>query len=220
MKKLSIAMIGATFTALGVTATAQAATITAGLNGAWEAGNNTLRAAATTITVGGPWNEFSFTTAGVPARGCSPADPSGLGCEPSSALNSVFVGPPAWEFVVPAAGVNLKVTDAFLNGDVFDIFDFGVLIGSTSAVGTGGACGSDPEVCFADPLISSGIFALAAGSHSLTITPSASPFGAGAAYFRVDEAKPVPESASTVSILAFGALGAGSMLKRKQQQKA
>ena len=32
--------------------------------------------------------------------------------------------------------------------------------------------------------------------------------------------KPVPEPASTLGLLALGAMGAGSMLKRKQQQKA
>lgn len=35
----------------------------------------------------------------------------------------------------------------------------------------------------------------------------------------VSETTPIPEPASTWSLLAFGALGAGSLLKRKQQQK-
>jgi hypothetical protein len=39
------------------------------------------------ITVGGPWNEFSFTSVGSLARGCAPADPGGLGCVPSSSGN-------------------------------------------------------------------------------------------------------------------------------------
>ena len=30
------------------------------------------------IAVGGPWNEFSFTSAGSLAKGCAPADPGGL----------------------------------------------------------------------------------------------------------------------------------------------
>ncbi|MBW4493412.1 MAG: proprotein convertase P-domain-containing protein [Oscillatoria princeps RMCB-10] len=45
------------------------------------------------------------------------------------------------------------------------------------------------------------------GSWSLTLTPA-------------QPAQPVPEPASAFSLLALGAMGAGSMLKRKQQQKA
>ena len=36
----------------------------------------------------------------------------------------------------------------------------------------------------------------------------------------LEQVKPVPEPASTLGLLALGAMGAGSMLKRKQQQKA
>ncbi len=45
------------------------------------------------------------------------------------------------------------------------------------------------------------------GSWSLALTPA-------------QPAQPVPEPASAFSLLALGAMGAGSMLKRKQQQKA
>jgi hypothetical protein len=53
------------------------------------------------IAVGGPWNEFSFTTAGTLAKGCAPADPGGLGCVPSSSGNSHFVGAPPWKLRCP-----------------------------------------------------------------------------------------------------------------------
>jgi hypothetical protein len=62
------------------------------------------------ITVGGPWNEFSFTSAGSLQRG--PADPGGLGCIPSSSGNSYFVGAPPWTFVAPSDGLTLTVTEA------------------------------------------------------------------------------------------------------------
>lgn len=56
--------------------------------------------------------------------------------------------------------------------------------------------------------------------HSLTIIPSlGSPAGSGAAYFRVDTAQSVPESSSTLSLLALGVLGTGSQMKRKQQRQ-
>lgn len=79
------------------------------------------------------------------------------------------------------------MTDAFLKGDRFEIFDGGVSIGMTSAVPTNTAdCGSDPAVCVSDPTVSHGAFNLGPGSHSITIKAQNSPFGAGAAYFRID----------------------------------
>jgi hypothetical protein len=138
------------------------------------------------VSIGGPWQEFGFTGVAVPATGCFPADPAGPGCVPSSGGNSVFADAPPWTFVAPAGGTVLTVTDAFLRGDVFRVFDFGAPIGDTSAVAVGGACGDDPVPCLADPLVSSGVFPLAAGPHSITIAPTVSPFGGGAAYFGLD----------------------------------
>src|SRR5262245_7701913 len=136
--------------------------------------------------IDGPWLEFAFFQVGVPATGCAPADPSGPGCAPSSAGNSIFVGAPPWTFTAPAAGVTLTVTDAFLTGDQFEIFDFGASIGLSSVVVPSGDCGDDPVPCLANPATSSGVFQLAAGPHSLEISAVASPFLRGAAYFRLD----------------------------------
>jgi hypothetical protein len=82
----------------------------------------------------------------------------------------------------------LTVTDANIIGDSFDVFDFGVLIASTPSVLPGGDCPNDPVPCFADPRVSHGVFSLAPGAHSIVIFARDSPFLAGAAYFRVDEA--------------------------------
>ena len=191
------------------------------LNGSLETGNlltTSFQLESTTpIILDGPWYEFQFFGAGEPAVGCL----SG-GCVSSSAGNSQFVGDPPWTFLAPASGALLTVTDAFLRGDVFDIFDFGTRIGSTSTVEVGGSCvpnETNPDDCLNDPLTSSGIFALAAGNHSITITPSVSPFGGGAAYFRVDTAAAnVPEPSSTIGFLTLGVLGATSQLKRKQRR--
>ncbi len=139
------------------------------------------------VSISGPWNEFSFGAAGSFAKGCAPADSSAPGCGPSSAGNSHFAGPPPWTFVAPSDGVTLTVTDAFLKGDSFEILDSGVSIGTTSAVPTASAsCGSDPAVCVNDPTVSHGVFNLGPGPHSITIRAHTSPFGTGAAYFRVD----------------------------------
>jgi len=146
------------------------------------------------ITPNGPWFEFAFTGVGVPATGCAPADPGGPFCIPSSGGNSVFADAPPWTFTAPSAGATLTVTDAFLTGDVFTVLDFGVPIGTTSAPGADD-CGDDPAICVTNPAVSSGVFNLGPGPHSITITPAASPFDGGVAYFRVDAAaggRPVP----------------------------
>lgn len=78
-----------------------------------------------------------------------------------------------------------KVVDGGASGDVFDIYDYGTRIGRTSAANTGDYC-NNPNECYENPAMSSGEFPLAAGPHSITIVPSSSPYGAGAAFFRVD----------------------------------
>lgn len=135
------------------------------------------------VLVDGPWYEFALKGVGVPVTGCSPADPAGPGC--TAGAGSVFADAPPWTFSGPAT---LKVTDAFLNGDSFEVFDFGVSIGTTPGVAASGSCGSDPAPCFADPASSSRAFSLGGGAHSITMKPTASPFSSGAAYFRVDAA--------------------------------
>lgn len=176
------------------------------------------------VTVGGPWFEFGFSGAGVPATGCFPADPGGPGCSPSSGGNSVFADAPPWTFTAGPAGAILTVTDAFLLGDVFDVFDFGLPIGGTSVPG-GGDCGDDPAVCVTDPNASSGVFPLGPGAHSITITPSASPFGGGAAYFRVDGqpgavAPMLSPWGLLGAVLVLGSWGAVSLRRRTRKRDA
>lgn len=159
-------------------------------NGRIERGNVPREAAVAPggpIKAGGPWNEFSFTGPGSDAKGCAPADPTGGGCVQSSAGNSHFVGVPPWTFTAPSDGATLTVTDAFNKGDTFQVLDSGNPIGSTSAVPTNQAsCGSDPVPCLTEPTVSHGVFDLGPGAHSITIKALASPFGGGAAYFRLD----------------------------------
>ncbi len=136
--------------------------------------------------IDGNWLEFSFTGAGSSARGCRPADPGGLFCVPSSAGNSMFLDAPPWTLTAPFGGVTLRVTDAFLRVDRFEILDNAVSIGTTSAITSDPtySCGSDPEVCFLDGTMSTGTFSLAAGQHSLTIDQIEGNPGTG--YFRID----------------------------------
>jgi hypothetical protein len=167
---------------------------------------------STPLAMAGPiagdtWYEFGFSDPFVPATGLDPADPAGPFGIPSSGTPTVFLDAPPWTFLAPAGGSTLIVTDAFIAGDRFEIFDFGSSLGLTSVpVGTAD-CGDDPVPCLADPNISKGSFALAAGNHSLTIVPVSSPGGGGSAYFLVSGVQPVPEPGT---ILLFG-LGLGAV---------
>src|SRR5262245_21052115 len=73
----------------------------------------------------GIFYEFGFSTAGTPATGCDPADPAGPFCTPSSGTPTTFVSAPPWTFMAPSDGAILTVTDAFLAGDRFQVFDSG-----------------------------------------------------------------------------------------------
>jgi hypothetical protein len=139
------------------------------------------------------WLEFGFTDPGVAATGCDPADPAGLFCVSSSGTPTQFLDAPPWTFVAPGGGATLRVTDAFSSGDRFEILDFGVVLGMTSLPGAQVVdCGDDPVPCIATVGMSTGVFALAPGAHSLTIVPLLSPAGLGAAYFIVEAAVPEP----------------------------
>jgi hypothetical protein len=153
--------------------------------------------------------EFSFTGVGVTARGCDPADPLGAFCLPSSGTPTLFAPAPPWTFS-STAGVLLTVTDAFDAGDRFEVFDFGVSLGLTSLPGSGD-CGDDPVPCLANPSISSRVFSLLPGNHSITIVPTLSPSGGGAGYFR---ATAVPEP---TTLLLLGS-GLATLLLRKTRR--
>lgn len=151
--------------------------------------------------------EFSFGAAGDPAAGCDPADPAGAFCIPSSGTVTEFADAAPWTFTSPSGGSILTVIDAFLNGDRFEIFDFGVSLGLTSVPGVSTDCGDDPVPCLANAAMSSGAFSFSAGAHSVTIVAAASPDGLGAGYFHLDAADvvDVPEPGS-LALLGAGLL--------------
>lgn len=154
-----------------------------------ELGNGLIRQGApllrspmmTTVTTGGPWFAFMFYDVGSFAVDCAGS------CAASSGENSVDAGSPPWTFS-STSWRKLTVTDWYFVGDQFMVYDFDQSIGTTSlADGTDYYfCGTDPDVCVADPRASHGIFILEPGDHSITIQVIASPFGIGAALFRVD----------------------------------
>jgi hypothetical protein len=114
-----------------------------------------------------------------------------------------------------ASPTQLDVTDIANVGDEFSLFDNGTLIGTTSSVADTGILTSEtPDQAFADPQYSHGIFALAPGSHSLTIQTvvEAVGFSVGAADFQVVT---VPEPTS----LALAGLGGLSLMMFRRQRK-
>jgi hypothetical protein len=149
------------------------------------------------------WGQFAFTGAGISSTGCDPADPAGGFCIPSSGTPTIFLDAPAWTFSAPA-GAALTVTDAFLSGDQFEVFDSGVFLGMTSLPAQGIDCGDDPVVCLGTAGMSAGIFALGAGNHAITLVPLSSPEGLGSGYLIVAAA--VAEPGSLV-LLGLGIVG-------------
>jgi hypothetical protein len=131
----------------------------------------------------GPWLGFAFFSPGTSAKGCQPADPNGGAC--SLGENSVPADAPPWIFSVGPAGATLEVVDVFSTGDVFEVFNYGASLGTTSAAPTGGFCGPNPDGCVGTSA-SYGIFQLAPGDYSITIKAVVSPFNIGLAYFRID----------------------------------
>ncbi len=115
------------------------------------------------------WYEFGFDPNHAPfVAGCVPADPGGVLCRPG--IGTVNLDQPAWTFT-SSTPVAFVITDGFLAGDYFDLFDLGTLIGSTPSVPLSGhSCGLDPTVCITDAQISNSSFVLPAGAHSITIS--------------------------------------------------
>ena len=156
--------------------------------------------------------QFSFESPGGAVIGCDPADPAGPFCIASSGTPTQFLDAPAWTFSAPA-GATLTVLDAFLSGDRFEIFDFGVSLGSTSGSSPQQPvdCGDDPLDCLANPFVDSAVFALGAGLHSLTLVSTLVPNGfGGSGYLRVTAAALVPEPASLALVLGGLAAACGS----------
>jgi hypothetical protein len=124
------------------------------------------------------WYEFTFGGVGVMARGPQPADPLG-GFIGVPGVNAQAAPAPPWTFTAGPTGVNFDVTDSFDPGDAFEIRDFGNPIGMTNMVPVGPQTEINPDPSFANPAYSHGTFFLDPGPHSITIFPTASPFGGG-----------------------------------------
>lgn len=154
------------------------------------------------------WYEFGFDPDHAPfVAGCQPADPGGVPCRVG--IGSVNLDTPPWTFT-SSIPVVFTITDGFLSGDYFDVFDFGLLIGSTPSVPLFGGCGLDPSACVLDPSMSHASFLLPAGAHSVTVSVHEAQI-LGEGFFTVE---PIPEPASLL-LLGTGLMGLARWRKRR-----
>ena len=116
--------------------------------------------------------EFGSTDVGVAATGCQPDDPGGNFCISSSGTPTLFADAPPWTFLAGAGG-------STLDGDRCLPFRRPVRdlrLRREPRADLGARCVGlrrRPVPCLADPGMSHGLFALAAGAHSLTIVLAA-----------------------------------------------
>ncbi len=154
-------------------------------------GGGTFSSAALVVLSPGVWDDFYFYAAG-------------------TAVDET------WAFDLPA-GYSLYVTDAFLSGDQFAVYNDGVLLGLTSYVATGASGYEEPQGAYDSGLYSRGEFPLFAGYYgNIHLFVELSPHGSGGAFIKIDHSSlsPVPEPA-TMFLFGAGLLGFTAVRRRK-----
>jgi hypothetical protein len=125
--------------------------------------------------------------------------------------------------VTVAAPATFQVTDAFNDGDRFEIFINGTSFGLTSVPTNDRTnIGANYDAAFASPLFSHGSYALGAGTYTITGLVTLSPYGSGGAAARlVDGVSAVPEPATwAMLIFGFGAIAVSlRSAKRRSDQE-
>lgn len=149
----------------------------------------------------GVYYSFSFSDATPEVRGCAPEDALGDFCIPGFETPTQNLDAPPWTFTFGRIST-LTIVDAFLSGDRFEVFNFGVSLGVTSIPAVDADCGDDPLACLAEPGMSRLKVTLPAGSYSLTLSTVAAPNGSGSGYLHVAEA-PEPATVSLAGAVLF-----------------
>lgn len=136
--------------------------------------------------------------------------------------------PASWDFTIaPGFKGAFDVVDVFATGDVYDIFNGATLLGSTDfnpktpafPYLPSGDANLDAYWADANPY-SSASFILGPGTYSISLDdgtpfPGGLPAGYNVRLNQMEMPATTPEPASVLGLLALGALGVGSKLKRK-----
>ncbi|CAN7462522.1 PEPxxWA-CTERM sorting domain-containing protein [Phenylobacterium sp. LjRoot164] len=140
-------------------------------------------AAAGVIVADSGWQDDQITGVGTPSQGS------------------------AWTFTVGTSAY-FRITDAFIQGDVFSLYDGAILLAKTTFTTTSDAIDSYNGTAWSDLGYSRLSYLVGPGSYSFTITgDGAGGVPAGFAV-RLDSVAAVPEPATwAMMILGFGAAG-------------
>jgi hypothetical protein len=153
---------------------------------------------ATPINADGTWNTAN----------CS----LGIDCDGVSFGSFSFPGSPPWTFNGAAI---VAIVDALLPAtDQYALYDFGSLVGFTSASSGSGDCGVDPDAALLNADCGKGAFSLGGGTHSMTIQLVQSQNGASGVFFKVEPVA-ATEPASVLLLLA-GLAGLRGIRSRKE----
>ena len=142
------------------------------------------------ITVGGGWSPFNW----------------GSG-QPAPVAENPFT------FTTPPEGATLKMTDAALAGDQFEVFRDATSLGLTPWVDATDDWTDDPDFAYSDPRWSHRAWYLPGGEAvNININVVTNPYGYGTAYLRVDAGVPEP---GTVLLLGAGLLALAAIRRRR-----
>jgi len=136
-----------------------------------------------------------------------------------------------WSFTLPAWGGVLTVTDEFVVGDSYDVYDQGTLIADIPWVtdwstipgcdndAYDASCGYtlDPNVALASPYFAHALIDLGSGYHDITIEELTEPTGFTDSTVNLNVSAPEP---STLTLLGLGSLAAGLLKRRKTNRAA
>ncbi len=138
----------------------------------------------------------------------------------TASLGTAVVDPgiAPWTFTA-ATPVNFTVVDACFDTEQFEVFDFGVSLGTTSTPGGNFPNGcvaptfvDDPIFTLATPSFSKGIFILDSGAHSITITNISATGTSGA--FIIESTIPEP----TVALMTGSGILLGVLTARYRRR--